>query len=168
MSISMYQASIPVFNQMLQSLSDILDKAAVYAEGRKIDPSVLIKSRLFPDMLPLVMQIQIACDTAKGCASRLAGVEPPVFSDEERSFMDLTDRIKKTKDFLMTIKKEQIDGSEDNTISYTIHGNEFSYLGSVYLLHKALPNFFFHITTAYAILRNNGLEIGKADYIGTF
>ena len=168
MTISMYQASVPVFNQMMRSLVDILKKAVVDAEKRKIDPSVLINSRLFPDMLPLVKQIQIASDTAKGCVSRLAGMDPPVFEDNETSFADLTDRLERTIELLKTIKMEQVDGSEDKTIAITFRGSTSSYQGLPYLLHRSLPNFFFHVTTAYAILRHNGLEIGKADYIGTF
>ncbi|MFH2131421.1 MAG: DUF1993 domain-containing protein [bacterium] len=166
MAISMYKASIPVFKQMLQSLAAILKKAAVYAENRKIDPSVLINSRLYPDMFPLSKQIQIATDTAKGCAARLAGMEPPVFQDGETSFADFIKRVEKTVDFLNSLKAEQINGSEDKTITYTQHGKESSFQGLPYLLHKSLPNFFFHVTTAYDILRHNGLDIGKADFIG--
>ncbi len=167
MAISMYQTSVPVFNQMLQSLSCILKKAVIFAESRNIDPIVLINSRLFPDMLPLVTQVQIACDTAKGCTARLAGIDPPVMSDDETSFEALVNRIDQTLSFLNSHQIEQIDGSEDKTINYTLHGKSYTYKASQYLLHKALPNFFFHITTAYAILRHNGLEIGKSDYIGT-
>lgn len=167
MTISMYQASIPVFTQMLQSLSDILKKAVVYSENKAIDPVVLIKSRLYPDMLPLCIQIQIASDVAKGCSARLAGMKPPIYPDQESSFEDLIERIATTLTFLKTIKKEQIDGSEDKTITYTLHGKKNSYPGQYYLLHKSIPNFFFHVTTAYDILRHNGLEIGKADYIGS-
>lgn len=168
MTISMYQASVPVFNQMLQSLSGILKKAAVYAESRKIDPSILINSRLYPDMFPLSKQIQIATSAAYRCAARLAGMEPPEFQDNETSFSDLIVRVEKTIEFLKTLKEEQIDGSEDKTINYTLFGKSFSFKGLPFLLHKSLPNFFFHVTTAYAILRHNGLEIGKADYTGTF
>ena len=167
MALSMYQASVPVFNQMLLNLSGILKKAADFAESRKIDPTVLIKSRLFPDMLPLVTQVQIACDTAKGCTARLAGIDPPVMSDDQTNFDELINRIEQTLSFLNSHQKEQIEGTEDKTINYTLHKNDYTYKGSQYLLHKALPNFFFHITTAYAILRHNGLEIGKSDYIGT-
>ncbi|MBU2515796.1 DUF1993 family protein [bacterium] len=168
MTISMYQASVPVFTQMLQALSAILKKAALYAENRKFDSNVLVNARLYPDMFPLLKQIQIATDTAKGCAARLAGVEPPVFQDGESSLTNLTDRVDKTIEYLKTLKKEDIDGSEDKTITYTLHGKSSSFKGLPFLLHKSLPNFFFHVTTAYAILRHNGLEIGKADYIGTF
>ncbi len=168
MTISMYDASVPVFNQMLQSLSDILKKAVTYAENRKIDPTVLINSRLYPDMLPFVLQIRIATDTAKGCAARLAGIDPPVYEDNESTFSELIARLDKTIEFLKTLKKEQIDGSEAKTITYTLHGKTSSFEGLPFLLHKSLPNFFFHVTTAYAILRHNGLEIGKADYMGTY
>ena len=168
MTVSMYDVSIPVFNQMLQRLSEILTKAAAHAESRKIDPTVLINSRLYPDMLSLLKQVQIASDTAKGCAARLAEVEPPVFQDDEASFAELIGRLKKTIDYLQTLNREQIDGSEERTITYTTHGASSTFKGLPYLLHKALPNFFFHVTTAYAILRHNGLEIGKSDYVGTF
>lgn len=168
MTISMYQASVPVFSQMLQSLSNILKKAAADAENRKFDPSVFINSRLYPDMLPLSVQIRIATDTAKGCVARLAGMEPPVFEDNESSLAELTERVEKIIEFLKTFSALQIDGSEDKTITYTLHGKTSSYQGLPYLLHRSLPNFFFHVTTAYAILRHNGLEIGKADYIGTY
>lgn len=168
MSISMYDASVPVFTQMLNSLVDVLKKAGDYAEVKKIDPGVLIASRLYPDMLPLSAQVQIAGDTAKGCAARLAGMEPPVFEDNESSFPELIARLAKTADYLKTITRDQVEGSEEKTINYPHHGDSSSMDGLRYLLHRSLPNFFFHVTTAYAILRHNGLEIGKADFMGKY
>lgn len=168
MSISMYDASVPVFTQMLNSLVDVLQKAADYAEAKKIDPGVLIASRLYPDMLPLSAQVQIAGDTAKGCAARLAGMEPPGYEDNESSFPELIARLEKTVDYLKTITRDQVEGSEQKTIHYPHHGDSSSMDGLRYLLHRSLPNFFFHVTTAYAILRHNGLEIGKADFMGKY
>lgn len=166
MAISMYQASVPVFTQMLQNLADILKKAVLYTETRKIDPSVLVNARLFPDMLPFRKQIQIASDHAKGCVARLAGMDPPVYEDNETTFPELIGRLVKTVEFLKTIKEEQLEGSEERTISYLHHGKMETYQGLSYLMHHCLPNVFFHVTTAYGILRHNGLEIGKADFIG--
>jgi hypothetical protein len=166
MRISMYQTSVPVFIRMLTNLEAILKKAAAYAEARKIDPSVLINSRLYPDMFPLVRQIQIAADTAKGAAARLAGIEPPTYEDNEASFDELSARLQKTITYLESFKPEQIDGSEERTITLKYHGEEVSYSGFNYLLKSVLPNFFFHVATAYGILRHSGLDIGKKDYLG--
>ncbi len=168
MSISMYQASVPPFLQMLTSLSAILDKAAVHAAARKIEPSVLLNTRLTPDMFPLVRQVQLAADFAKGAAGRLAGVELPKFPDEETSFAELTARIAKTVDFIETLKPAQIDGSEGREITIPIGGQPYKFTGQNYLTRFALPNFYFHHTTAYAILRQCGVEIGKRDYLGAF
>lgn len=166
MSISMYQASVPIFEQMLGSLSSILNKAAAYAETKKIEPDALINFRLYPDMLPFFVQIYIAADTAVGCSARLAGQEPPEFKPEKPTFENLINLVEDGLAFLKTLKPEQIDGSEDKTISYTRHGRTNTFIGLPYLTKHAIPNFFFHVTTAYDILRHNGLEIGKADYIG--
>ncbi len=166
MTISMYQSSVPVFIHNLNNLSEILKKAADHAEAKKIEPSVLINSRLFPDMLPLVRQVQIASDAAKASVARLAEIEVPSFEDNETSFADLQERIAKTIKFLQTIKPAQIDGKEELKISYFQHGKDRNFVGLPYLLNWALPNIFFHITTAYAILRHNGVEIGKKDYLG--
>ena len=166
MPISMYQTSVPVFIRMLSNLDAILKKGAAYAEARKIDPAVLINSRLYPDMFPLARQIQIASDTAKGAAARLAGVEPPTNEDNEVSFEELSARLHKTIAYLESFKPEQIDGSEQRTITLNHHGEKVSYAGLNYLLQSVLPNFFFHVTTAYDILRHCGLEIGKKDYLG--
>jgi hypothetical protein len=165
MALSMYQASTPVFVRMLGNLSVILGKAAAYAETKKIDPSVFINARLAPDMLPLSFQVQIACDSAKGCAARLAGIEIPSHPDTETTFAELQARISKTIDFLQSVSAAQIDGSEERTITLKLR-QEMQFQGQAYLLGFALPNFYFHITTAYAILRHNGLDIGKADFLG--
>jgi len=166
MSLSMYQASAPGLIRGLENLSVILEKAATYAETKKIDPSVLINSRLAPDMFPLSRQVQIATDGAKGCAARLAGIEVPSYEDNEATFPELQARIKKTITFLKSVSAKQIDGSEERKVSLKLRGKDIYFLGQSYLLAFVLPNFYFHITTAYAILRHNGLEIGKPDYIG--
>jgi hypothetical protein len=162
----MYQCSIPVFIHKLSNLSAILKKAADHCEAKKIDPSVLINSRLFPDMFPLVRQVQIASDSVKAGAARLAQIEIPSFEDKETTFADLQERIAKTIKFLQTIKPEQIDGSEELKISYEQRGKQHNFIGLPYLLNWVLPNLYFHITTAYAILRHNGVEVGKKDYLG--
>lgn len=166
MPISMYQASAPVFDKMLGNLSAILAKAATWAEGRKIDPAVLLGSRLAPDMFPLTRQLQIACDFAKGTCARLAGVEPPKYEDNEASFADFQARITRTREFIATLKAAQIDGSEDKQISFKAGQREMSFKGQAYLTGFALPNFYFHYTTVYAILRHNGLDLSKGDFIG--
>ena len=166
MSLTMYQASIPVFIHMLGNLSKILDKAAAHAEAKKIDPAVFINARLAPDMYPLSRQVQIATDMAKGCAARLSGIEIPSYADTESTFPELQARIAKTVAFLQSVSAEQIDGSEEKTITLKLHGREIVFLGQPYLLNYVLPNVYFHITVAYAILRHNGLEIGKRDFIG--
>jgi uncharacterized protein len=168
MPISMYQASIPVCQQMLSSLSAVLDKAAAHAAARKIEPSVLLNTRLYPDMFPLVRQVQLTADFAKGIGARLAGVEVPKFADTETTIDELKARIAKTADFLKTLKPAQIDGSESREITIPIGGQPMTFKGQPYLVNFALPNFFFHATTAYNILRHCGVEIGKRDYIGSF
>lgn len=166
MNISMYQASVPTFIRMLDNLAAILEKAAAHAEARKIDPAVLIASRLYPDMFPLVKQVQIAADAAKGGAARLAQTEPPAFEDNETSFPELVARLRKTVDYLRSLKAEQIDGSEDVTVTWKTRTATKSMQGLPYLLNHVLPNLYFHITTAYAILRHNGVELGKGDFLG--
>jgi len=166
MNLSMYQASVPVLVRTLHNLDAILDKAAAHAAGRKIDPTVLINSRLYPDMLAFGRQVQIATDHAKGCAARLAGLEPPKYEDKEASFAELSVRIQKTIAYLESISPQQIDGSEERKITVPRHDTSISFQGMAYLLNFALPNFFFHVTTAYAILRHCGVEIGKQDFIG--
>jgi len=162
----MYQTSVPVFVKTLGNLAGMLDKAAAFAAAKKVDESVLLGYRLAPDMLTLAKQIQIATDHAKGAPARLAGIEAPVFENTEASFTEFKVRIDKILAFLGTLKPAQIDGSEDRDISLKIGGNTLSYKGQPYLLHFALPNFFFHVTTAYAILRHCGVDLGKKDFIG--
>lgn len=166
MSISMYQASIPVLVRGLTSLQHILGKAEAHAAEKQIDPSVFINARLFPDMLPLVRQIYITTDTAKGCAARLAGVEAPKYDDVEVTFEDLQARIQKTIDYLKEFNAQQIDGSEDRQVTLKMRSGPVEFTGLNYLLQFVLPNFYFHITTAYGILRHNGVELGKLDFLG--
>ena len=166
MAISMYTASVPVFVQYLTALSVVLKKAADHAAAKKIEPSVLIGARLYPDMLALARQVQIATDHAKGSVSRLAGVEIPSFADTEATFEELEARIAKTLSYIQGFKPDQIDGSDDKQITLNLHGNIFEFTGADYLTRWALPNFFFHTTTAYAILRHAGVEIGKRDFMG--
>jgi uncharacterized protein len=163
----MYQASVPVFLQMLNNLSAILEKAEAYAGNRKVDPEILINYRLAPDMLPFVRQIQIAADLAKGAVARLAGVEVPKHDDTEKTFADLKARIAKTVAFVESFRPDDIDGSEDRDISLTLGEHTMSFKGQPYLVHFVLPNFYFHCTTAYDILRHCGVELGKRDFIGT-
>jgi len=166
MTISMYRASVPVFKRTLENLDAILDKAVEYAEARKIDPTVLLQGRLAPDMLHLIRQVQIATDQAKGGAARLAGQEPPKFDDAEATFADVKARIAKTVAFLNTLRPEQIDGSEERDITLTLGGQTLKFKGLDYLLGFVTPNIYFHVTTTYAILRHNGLDIGKRDFLG--
>jgi len=166
MAITMYQASVPVFVKTLGNLAAILDKGAAFAAAKKVDPSVLLSYRLAPDMLSLTRQVQIAADHAKRAPARLAGIEAPVYEDNEASFADLKARIDNTLAFVNTLKPGQIDGSEAREIVLKIGGNSQTQSGQAYLLHNALPNFFFHVTTAYAILRHCGVDIGKKDFIG--
>jgi len=167
MTISMYQASAPRLANALKNLAAILDKAAAHAEAKKIDPAVLLASRLYPDMLPLLRQVQISSDNAKGAVARLAGVEVPKYEDTEETIADLQQRLAKTIDFVSSFKPAQIDGSEDKDITLKLGPREVTWKGMQYLLGFALPNFYFHVVTAYDILRHNGVEIGKRDFIGT-
>jgi uncharacterized protein len=167
MAISMYQASAPRFANTLKNLSTILDKAQAHVEARKVDPLALTAFRLYPDMFPFTRQVQIACDTAKGACARLAGVENPGFPDTEQTFPELQARIAKTADFIGSFKPAQIDGSEDKDVMLKVGGKDVTFKGAQYLFGHALPTFYFHVTTAYNILRHNGVEIGKRDYIGT-
>jgi len=166
MAISMYQITIPVFTRALNNLSAILNKGAAHAEAKKIDPSVFINSRIAPDMFPLARQVQIATDAVKGCAARLAGIDIPSFEDTETSFPQLQERIAKTQAFLNSITEAQLEGSEGKTVTLKIRGNDVEFKGLPYLSGVALPNLYFHVTTAYAILRHNGVELGKMDYLG--
>lgn len=167
MSLSMYQASIPVFERQLNNLSAVLKKAEAHAVAKKIEPEVFATARLAPDMFPLIRQVQIATDGVKGCAARLAGVEIPSYPDTEKTFPELQARIAKTIDFLKTFKAGQIDGSEERQVTLKIRGQEIVFAGQPYLLNFVLPNLFFHTSIAYAILRHNGVEIGKMDYLGS-
>ena len=167
MTLSMYQASAPRFVNILNNLSALLDKAQAHCEVRKIDPLVLTSYRLYPDMLPFTRQVTIACDNAKGAVARLAGVEIPKHDDVEKTFEELKARIAKTVAFIQSIKPAQIDGSEDKDIVLKLRAREVPYKGMQYLLGFALPNFYFHVVTAYVILRHNGVEVGKSDYIGS-
>ncbi len=167
MSISMHSASVPVFVRMLGNLSVWLDKAKAHAEAKKFDESVLLASRLAPDMLPLSRQVQIACDAAKFGVSRLAGVEAPKMEDSETTVDQLKERIAKTLAFVESVPAAQVDGSEDRPIEVPMRGGEpLRMKGEAYLKHFVLPNVFFHLTTTYALLRHNGVALGKADYLG--
>lgn len=167
MTLSMYQASIPAFVRGLNNLSSILAKGLAHAEAKKIDPSVFVNARLAPDMFPLARQIQIASDVVKGCAARLAGVEVPSYADTETTFPELQARIAKTVAFMQTIQAKQVDGSEGKSITFKVGGREVQFNGQDYLLNFALPNLHFHTTAAYAILRHNGVDVGKKDFLGS-
>jgi hypothetical protein len=162
----MYQASVPVFARMLENLSAILAKGAAHAEAKKIDSAVFINARLAPDMFALARQVQIASDAAKGCVARLAGAEVPSYPDTETTFPELQARIAKTVAFIKGFAAAQIDGSEDRTCVLKIRGEDTKFRGQDYLFKLAFPNFFFHVTTTYDILRHNGVEVGKTDYLG--
>ena len=163
----MYQASAPRFVNILKNLSAILDKAQAHAEAKKIDPTVFTSARLYPDMLAMSRQVQIATDTAKAAMARLAGAEIPKYEDTEQSFAELKARIAKTIEFINTFKPAQIEGTDEKEVVIKLGGNDTKLTGMQYLLGHAHPNFYFHVTTAYDILRHNGVEIGKRDYIGT-
>jgi hypothetical protein len=162
----MYQASAPRFANILRNLSAIIEKAEAHCAARKIEPTVLTSFRLFPDMFPFTRQVQIACDTAKGATARLAGVDIPKHEDTEQTFAELKARIAKTIDFIESISAAKIDGSDEKEIVLQMRSGERRFKGMQYLLGHAYPNFYFHVTTAYNILRHNGVEVGKADFIG--
>ncbi len=166
MTISMYQASVPRFVNILGNFSNILDKAQAHIDAKKIADTSLTAFRLFPDMLPMATQVQIACDTAKGVVARLAGVDIPAFEDNEKTLAELKARVAKTIAFIQTITPEQIDGTEDKDIVTKRGDKETHYKGMQFLLGHAIPNFYFHISTTYSILRHNGVEIGKRDFLG--
>ncbi len=166
MAISMYSALVPPLMHSLQALSAILGKAQAHCEARKIDPAVLLNARLYPDMFALTRQVQIACDTAKGAASRLAGADIPSHPDTETSFAELQARIQKTIDHLASFKPEQIDGSEGRAVVLKFPNSTLEFTGQQYLSGFVLPNFYFHVTTAYGLLRHSGVELGKRDYLG--
>lgn len=166
MALSMYEASVPVFTQMLVALQGVLDKAEAHATARKIDPAVFLQARLFPDMFPLLRQVQVAADFAKGCGARLAGAEVPSYVDDETTFAGLRARIKKTIDFLASLNPADFDGSGEREVSLRFAGEQRTFKGQPYLLAVAQPNFYFHATIAYAILRHNGVDVGKGDFPG--
>jgi hypothetical protein len=166
MAISTFEASVPVLIRAMDNLSAILDKAVASAEARKIDPAVLVAARLAPDMFPLSRQVQIASDTAKRAAAMLAGVEVPSWPDTESTCADLKARVGKTVTFLESFKAEQFDGAEARTIALNVGGGEIKLSGQAFLFNFVLPNLFFHVTVAYAILRHNGVDLGKRDFLG--
>ena len=166
MSISMYQASVPRFVNILGNLSNILDKAQAHVDAKKLDVASLTGYRLFLDMLPMTTQVLIACDTAKSVVARLAGLEIPVYEDTEKTLADLKARIAKTIAFIQSVSPGQIDGTEEKAIVTKRGDKETHYKGMQFLLGHAIPNFYFHVTTTYNILRHNGVEIGKRDFLG--
>ena len=166
MPLSMHQASAPVFVQGLKGLATVLRKAEAHAAAKGFDPGALLQARLYPDMFPLTRQVQICADFAKGAVARLAGEEPPAWADEEVSFADLIGRIEKTVAYIGQFPAARVDGSEDRDITLVRRGETSLVKGRPYLLEQAMPNFYFHLTTAYAILRHNGVEVGKKDYLG--
>lgn len=166
MSFTIYRASAPVFARALTNLAAIFDKAAAHAEAKKIDQLVFLQARLAPDMFALPRQVQIASDTARRSMARLAGAEAPAMEDKEASFADLKARCLNSVEYVKSFKPEQIAGSETRTIVMKMGGNDITFTGADYLFGFALPNFYFHVTTAYAILRHNGVEIGKMDFLG--
>ena len=167
MTISMFQAAVPPSLRMMGALSGVLTKAAAHAEARKIKPEVLLGCRLFPDMFAFARQVQIAADFAKGGCARLAGVPSPVFEDVETTFDELQGRLDRTTEFIRTLSPEQIDGSEEREINIKVAGRPMQFQGQAYLLHFVLPNLHFHAAAAYSILRHNGVEVGKRDFMGS-
>jgi hypothetical protein len=165
MALSMYSATVPVFQHMLGNLSHLLDKGEASAVARKFDPANLVTFRLAPDMLPLKAQVLIACDAAKNGVARVSGVEAPKFDDNEATFAELRERIQKTLAYLKTVPADTLDGTEAKEITFPVGPNTRTMNGQAYLTTWVLPNFFFHVTTAYAILRHNGVDVGKADYL---
>ena len=167
MSLSMHSTSVPYFVRALNNLSAILKKGAAHAQENEIDPSIFVTNRLFPDMLPLSSQVQIACDVSKGAAARFSGEEAPSFEDNESSFEELQERISKTIAFLNSVPAGKIDGTEEKAIKFQAGSIEIDFIGATYLSMWALPNIYFHVTTAYNILRHNGVVLGKLDFLGT-
>jgi hypothetical protein len=166
MALSLFDVSIPVLVRGLSNLSVIIDKAAAYAEAKKLDAAALTQARLFPDMFPLIRQVQIACDTAKGGAARLAGIDIPQHPDNETTLPELKQRIAKTSDFIQGIRAKQLEGAETRSIELKGANRTLSFTGLSYLNNFVLPNFYFHESICYAILRHNGVEVGKSDYLG--
>lgn len=166
MTITMYQASIPSLIRSLNNLAAILEKGLAHAEAKKIDPAVLVNSRLYPDMFPLGRQVQIASDIARKGAARLAGLEAPNLEDNETTFLELIARLGQTTAYLETLTPEQIDGSEEKSITLPVGKDTMTFEGLPFLLSFVLPNVYFHVTTAYDILRHCGVDLGKLDYLG--
>ncbi len=166
MSITLHSASVPVFVRLLDNLLVWLDKAEAHAAAKKFDPSVLLAARLAPDMLPFTKQVQIACDSAKFCIARLAGANAPSFDDSEASIAELRERVAKTIAFMQSVSAAQVDGSEEKDVVIPRRDGSMTMKGEAYLKHYATPNFYFHVTTAYALLRHNGVELGKMDFLG--
>ena len=166
MSISVYDQSIARMNHMLQNLDKIVSKAEAYAEANDIEPSVLLQARLFPTMRDFIFQVQVATDIAKSCAARLTGTDMPTWGDDEETFADVHARIKKALDFLATFEPEQFEGCETLELEVKLGSHTVSFTGQSYLLGFVLPNLYFHTTTAYNLLRHNGLDLGKRDFIG--
>lgn len=166
MALSIYQGSVPVYSRQLKARAAILDKAAAHASQRKIDPTVLIQARLYPDMLPFARQVQIACSHAIRGSARLSEAEPMSLEDKANSFEDLKALIAKTLEFVKGVDARKMDGMEDRDITFPAGDRTMTLKGADYLLHFSMPNFYFHVTTAYDILRHNGLEIGKDDFMG--
>jgi hypothetical protein len=167
MPLSLHQASAPVFIKGLKALTGVLRKAAAHADTKGFDPAALLQARLYPDMFPLTRQVQLCTDFAKGAVARLAGEEPPAWPDDEASFADLVARVETAVAYIGQLPAARIDGSEDRDITLVRRGESSVVKGQPYLLEQAMPNFYFHLTTAYAILRHNGVEVGKKDYLGT-
>jgi uncharacterized protein len=165
MKISVHAMSVETFVPMLKSLSHLLDKGIAHAEAKKFDTSVLVNARLAPDMLPLSRQIQIACDAAKGAVARLAGKDPAKFEDNEKTIDELKERVAKTIDYISGFTAADLEGGEDRDIKIPLRDRTLEMKGLPYLQTWALPNFFFHVTTTYALLRHNGVEIGKRDFL---
>lgn len=166
MNISLYQASVPVYVRQLNGLAAILQKAISYCVERKIEPAALLHDRLYPDMFTLLRQIQIACDLVERGSSRLAGIEPPTREGKEASLEDLTTRVTKTISYVKSIDSKKMEGMENRDITFPVGERKMTLKGADYLLHFSMPNFYFHVTTAYNILRHNGVQIGKEDFIG--
>ena len=166
MPLSMHAASVPLFIQGLDALSGIMTKAEAHTRARKIEPRVLLEARLFPDMFPLIRQVQLTTDFAKGASARLAGVEVPSYEDTEQSFPEIKARLARTIGFIGELPPEKFDGAESRDVTIRIAGQPTTFKGDLYLVRFAIPNFMFHATTAYAILRQSGVELGKTDFIG--
>lgn len=166
MTISIYSMTVPFYASMLGNLAHVLSKAEAWASERKIDPAVLLNGRLAPDMFPLKRQVQIATDHAKGAAARLGGVEVPSFADTEETFADLQSRIAKVRDFILSLPQAGFDGAEDRDITLKVGPQDMTFAGATYLQGFSVPNFYFHMTAAYAILRHNGVPLGKGDFFG--